>query len=142
HYPSHFTVPVLLYRATRPAVDANLTLRSNGFARMTPAHAGVGFPDRATLRAIGEAALSGQRVVRLHTAPVPAAVSTAAARRAHDRLRRMLSAPVLLQHGSQASGALLPTQLAPLLEAHQYKHQIVVSFDPAKVKQALEPLLS
>jgi vancomycin resistance protein YoaR len=140
-YPKHFHVPIALYRATKQPVDARLTLRSNGFSKVYPSKPGVGFADAATLAAIGHAALAGRTTVTLKTAPVEPRITTAAASRAARRVHRMLSAPVLIQHGSQPSGELVASQLAPLLVARPYGHQIGVSFDPAKVRDSLLPLL-
>ncbi len=141
HYPKHFHVPIALYRATKPPLDARLTLRSNGFSKVYPSKPGIGFADAATLAAIGQAALLGQRSLTLTTAAVKPDITTAAALRAAQRVHRMLSAPVLIQHGSQPSGELVASQLAPLLVAKPYGHQIGVSFDPAKVRDSLLPLL-
>src|SRR3954452_51048 len=81
-YPKRLALPVELANVTQAPLDARLVLKPSGAAIAVPAKAGVGFDPAEALRAITSAALAHRSEVSLSTVPTPAAISTAAARRA------------------------------------------------------------
>ena len=141
-YPVRLALPVELANVTQPPVDARLVLKPSGAAIAVPAKPGVGFDPAAALRAITGAALSEQTTLSLRTVPTPAAISTAAARRAKARVAQLLSEPIGLTRRGQGAGRWPVRRLAPLLTATTYKHVIGVQFDPRKVGDALRPPLA
>ncbi|HEY3612636.1 MAG TPA: VanW family protein, partial [Gaiellales bacterium] len=141
-YPSSLSLPVELEAVTSSPVDARLVLKPTGAAIAVPAKAGVGFDPAEALRAITTAALAGHDRVTLRTVPTDAAISTAAARRAKQRVAQLLSGPITLTRRGGQAGQWPVRRLAPLLSATTYKHVIGVKYDPVKVGAALRPPLS
>jgi vancomycin resistance protein YoaR len=141
-YPDRLALPVELANVTQPPVDARLVLKPSGAAIAIPAKPGVGFDPAAALRTITRAALASKTSVSLRTVPTPAAISTAAARRAKARVALFLSEPISFTRRGQGAGLWPVRRLSPLLTATTYKHVIGVQFDPQKVGAALRPPLS
>jgi vancomycin resistance protein YoaR len=141
-YPDRLALPVELANVTQAPVDARLVLKTSGAAIVVPAKPGVGFHPAEALRAITSTALADRSEVALHTVPVPAAISTAAARRAKARVAQLLSEPIAFTRRGQAAGRWPVRRLSPLLTATTYRHVIGVQFDPQKVGAALRPPLS
>jgi vancomycin resistance protein YoaR len=141
-YPDNLALPTELAAVTQAPVNARLVLKPSGAAIAIPAKPGVGFDRGEALRAITAAALADRTHVSLRTVPTPAAIPTAAARRAKLRVAQLLSAPIALTRRGQAAGKWPVRRLAPMLSATAYRHVIGVQFDPAKVGRALRPPLS
>jgi vancomycin resistance protein YoaR len=141
-YPDNLALPAELAAVTQAPVDAHLVLKPGGAAIAIPAKPGVGFDRAAALRAITGAALADRGSVSLRTVPTPAAIPTAAARRAKLRVAQLLSAPIALTRRGQAAGKWPVRRLAPMLSATAYRHVIGVQFDAKKVGHALRPPLS
>ena len=141
-YPSILALPAALADVTQAPVDARLVLKPSGAAIAVPAKPGVGFDPAEALRAITAAALAGSDHVSLRTVPTDAAISTAAAKRAKERVAQLLSGPIVLTRRGAGAGEWPVSRLAPLLSSTAYKHVIGVKYDPVKVGAALRPPLS
>ena len=141
-YPDNLALPAELATVTQSPVNARLVLKPSGAAIAVPARSGVGFDRAEALRTITAAALADRTEVSLRTVPTPAAIPTAAARRAKARVAQLLSAPISLTRRGGPAGKWPVRRLAPMLAATAYQHVIGVHFDPQKVGQALRPPLS
>ena len=135
--PATFNAPETLRAVTRPSVDAKLVYRPDGTSRVVPGKAGVGFDRAGALRSISVAALAGGGTVTLAPRPTDPAISTEAATRAHDRVTRLLSAPIAFTRRGVEVGALPPRRLAAMIEVKPYLHEIGVAFAPLLVKREL-----
>jgi len=139
--PRSAVLPEVLIDASRPPTDAGLRLAPDGTATVVEGRDGIGFDVRAALAALARAALDGKSTVTLDPRPVDPGITTAEAERARDRVVRILSAPISVRRGNEASAALDPDQLAPLLRSTPYAGQIGISFDPERVRAKLRPQL-
>jgi vancomycin resistance protein YoaR len=125
-YSSHVT-PVLTLPAKaglpRGIVRLQISTRSAALVvdgttvRVKPAVEARIWPAAATLRAIGDAALRGDREVTIAPRSEAAPIPTAAAERAAADARTLLAAPVALRFHGRRLGTLPPATLAPLVRA-------------------------
>ena len=133
-------IPANLRLIAEPARSATVRI-SQGKTTISPARDGQSISTRAILLAAAQAALAGERKIKLTSTATKPAISTADARAAAASAESLASAPVALNADGNRVGALSTATLQSAVMVRNEDGKATVAFNPQKLALAIDEAL-
>jgi len=138
--PVHPRVPANLRLIAEPARSATVSI-SQGKTTISPARDGHSISTRGILLAAAQAALAGQRKIKLTSTATKPAISTADARAAAASAEALASAPIALNADGNRVGALSTATLQAAIMVRNENGTAIAAFNPKKLAPAIDEAL-
>jgi vancomycin resistance protein YoaR len=134
--PPRPRIPANLRLVSTPARSAKVRIE-NGKVAVSPARHGHAISARAILLAATNAAIAGERRVRIESRVTKPAISTEEARAAGDRALEIASAPVALNVDGKRIGALSTAALENAVTVRNEDGEPAIAFSPKVLAPAI-----